>query len=82
MLKEEVLRYKRGQLLICHEKSKSTQYPSSTTFVSGKRKLRGSKDFSGVHAAEIFAKKNCLNQYQVVNCRVHEGDVIGNLAKS
>ena len=36
----------------------------------------------GVHAAVIAAKKNFLNQCQVVNCRVNEGDVIGYLAKS
>ena len=37
--------------------------------------------YSGVHAAVITAKKNYLNQCQVVNCRV-VGDVIGHLAKS
>ena len=35
-----------------------------------------------MHATVIFAKKNCLNQCQLVNCRVNGGDVIGNLAKS
>ena len=36
--------------------------------------------YRGVHASVITAKKNFLNQCQVVNCRV--GDVIETLAKS
>ena len=38
--------------------------------------------YSGVHAAVITAKKNYLNQCQVINCRVNVGDVTGSLAKS
>ena len=35
-----------------------------------------------MHAAVITTKKNFLNQWEVVNCRVNVGDVIGDLAKS
>ena len=35
-----------------------------------------------MHAAVVTAKKNDLNQWEVVNCRVNVGDVIGDLAKS
>ena len=43
------------------------QYSPSTTSVKGKRRFRGSRGYSGVHATVITAKKNFLNQWEVVN---------------
>ena len=35
-----------------------------------------------MHATVITTKKNFLNQWEVFNCRVNVGDIIGDLAKS
>ena len=59
-----------------------TEFKHQHPVASEGRSIRGSGCYSGVHTTVTPAKKNCLNQWQVVSCSYIVDGVTGVLAKS